>query len=128
MAKKKHDILIVDDDPQIHKLISKMLPLEAYTERSAYSATEAMESIFKERPDLIVLDIMMPKISGMEVCNKIKGDATTRDIKILILSAKDTQEDRLDGLTSGADDYISKPFHMQHLIRKIEHMLQGKVP
>jgi DNA-binding response OmpR family regulator len=64
----------------------------------------------------------------MEVCNKIKGDATTRDIKILILSAKDTQEDRLDGLTSGADDYISKPFHMQHLIRKIEHMLQGKVP
>ena len=120
---KKYDILIVDDDPQVHKLISKMLPLEDYTIRSAYSATEAMTSIEGAKPDLVILDIMMPKVSGIEVCNKIKGNPETSNIMVLILSAKDAQEDRIEGLTHGADDYIAKPFHMQHLIRKIEHML-----
>lgn len=123
---KKYDVLIVDDDPQVHKLISKMLPLETYTVRSAYSATEALESVDRAAPDLIILDIMMPKVSGIEVCNKIKDDPRTKNIMILILSAKDTQTDRIEGLKHGADEYISKPFHMRHLIRKIEHMLTGK--
>jgi DNA-binding response OmpR family regulator len=123
---KKYDILIVDDDPQVHKLISKMLPLENYTVRSAYSATEALESVDRVAPDLIILDIMMPKVSGIEVCNRIKDDPKTKNIMILILSAKDAQTDRIEGLKHGADEYISKPFHMKHLIRKIEHMLMGK--
>ena len=125
---RKFDILIVDDDPQIHKLISKMLPLESYTVRSAYSASEAMEGISRAKPDLIVLDIMMPKVSGIEVCNQIKGSPETKDIMILILSAKDAQADRIEGLAHGADEYIAKPFHMRHLIRKIEHMLTAKDP
>lgn len=124
--KQKFDVLIVDDDPQIHKLIAKMLPLEAYTVRNAYSANDALENIKNSKPDLVILDIMMPKVSGIEVCNKLKSDPSTSDIMILILSAKDTQEDRIEGLTHGADEYISKPFHMRHLIRKIEHMLQHK--
>jgi len=126
MVPKKYDILIVDDDPQVHKLISKMLPMDQYSARSAYSASEALEGVATARPDLIILDIMMPKTSGMEVCNRLKADASTRDIKILILSAKDAQEDRIEGLAHGADDYIAKPFHMKHLIRKIEHMLARK--
>lgn len=126
MQKRKYDILIVDDDPQIHKLISKMLPLETYTVRSSYSATEALASIGSARPDLVILDIMMPKVSGIEVCNKIKENPATRDIMVLILSAKDAQADRIEGLTHGADEYIAKPFHMKHLVRKIEHMLSGK--
>lgn len=123
MQKRKYDILIVDDDAQVHKLISKMLPLESYTVRSAYSADEALKGIGAKKPDLVILDIMMPKVSGIEVCNKIKEDPLTRDIFVLILSAKDAQADRIEGLTHGADEYISKPFHMQHLVRKIEHML-----
>ena len=124
--KKKFNILIVDDDPQIHKIIGKMLPMETYTVRSSFSGPEALLNIEKEKPDLIILDIMMPKVSGIEVCNKIKGNQATSDIMVLILSAKDAQEDRIEGLAHGADDYIAKPFHMRHLIRKIEHMLQNK--
>jgi DNA-binding response OmpR family regulator len=127
MDEKKFDILIVDDDPQVHKLISKMLPVEEYSVRSAYSASEALDGVASARPDLIILDIMMPKISGIEVCNRIKANPETRDIRILILSAKDAQEDRIEGLAHGADDYIAKPFHMKHLIRKIEHMLARRV-
>jgi DNA-binding response OmpR family regulator len=124
---KKHDILIVDDDPQVHKIISKMLPVEAYSVRSAYSAAEALETIKRARPDLVILDIMMPKVSGIEVCSQIRANPETKDTMILILSAKDAQDDRLDGLAHGADEYIAKPFHMKHLIRKIEHMLQKNV-
>ncbi len=120
---KKHDILIVDDDPQVHKIISKMLPVEAYSVRSAYSASEALDTIKRAKPELVILDIMMPKVSGLEVCNQIRANPDTKNIMILILSAKDAQDDRLDGLAHGADEYIAKPFHMKHLIRKIEHML-----
>lgn len=120
---KKHDILIVDDDPQIHKLLGKMLPFESYTVRSAYSAQEAFVQIEQAKPDLVILDIMMPKVSGIEVCNHIKGSPELRDILVVILSAKDAQVDRIEGLAHGADDYIAKPFHMKHVVRKIEHIL-----
>ena len=80
-------------------------------------------AIAAQTPQLIVLDIMMPKVSGIEVCNYVKGTPELQDILILILSAKDAQIDRIEGLTHGADDYVAKPFHMKHLVRKIEHML-----
>ncbi len=122
----RFDILIVDDDPQIHKLISKMLPNEFYSVQSAFNAQEAFTAINRKKPHLIILDIMMPNVSGIEVLNEVKGNPKTQDILTLILSAKDSQTDRIEGLRQGADDYVSKPFHMKHLIRKIEHML-GKV-
>lgn len=118
-----HELLIVDDDPQIHRLLGKMLPEPRYKIRSAFTAAEAFAIIQERHPAMVILDIMMPKVSGMEVCNYIKGDPTLADIQVLILSAKDAQTDRLDGLTHGADDYVAKPFHMKHLVRKIEHML-----
>ncbi len=118
-----HELLIVDDDPQIHRLLSKMLPEPRYKIHSAFSAAEAYAIIENQHPAMVILDIMMPKVSGMEVCNYIKGNPKFSEIKVLILSAKDAQSDRLDGLKHGADDYIAKPFHMRHLIRKIEHML-----
>ncbi|MBI4237746.1 MAG: response regulator [Deltaproteobacteria bacterium] len=118
-------ILIVDDDPQLHKLLGKMLPEPQYRLASAFSAAEAYDQIAREPPHLVILDIMMPKVSGIEVCNYIKGNPALQQIRILILSAKDTQMDRIDGLTHGADDYVAKPFHVRHLVRKIEHMLRG---
>lgn len=118
-----HEILIVDDDPQVHKLLAKMLPEPSFHVTSAFTATEAYAAISSNRPDLIVLDIMMPKVSGIEVCNYVKGNPLLKDVLVLILSAKDTQVDRIEGLTHGADDYVAKPFHMRHLVRKIEHML-----
>lgn len=125
MERTSSNILIVDDDPQIHKLLAKMLPEPAYHVYSAFSTDEAYAIIERTRPDLIVLDIMMPKVSGIEVCNYVKTSPALQHILILILSAKDAQVDRIEGLTHGADDYVAKPFHMRHLVRKIEHMLKG---
>ncbi|MBI2346460.1 MAG: response regulator [Deltaproteobacteria bacterium] len=119
-------LLIVDDDPQVHKLLAKMLPEPTYRITSAFTAEQAYTTIRSQRPDLVVLDLMMPKVSGIEVCNYIKGDPALKEILVLILSAKDAQVDRIEGLTHGADDYVAKPFHMRHLVRKIEHMLTNK--
>lgn len=123
LSDKRYEILIVDDDPQVHKLIGKMLSRERYSVQSAYSADEAIHALERIRPDLIVLDVMMPAVSGIEVLNHVRGNPNLSNILILILSAKDAQDDRLVGLSHGADDYVAKPFHMKHLIRKIEHML-----
>jgi len=116
-------ILIVDDEAQIHTVIGKLLVKEGYQVSSAYNAEEAYQKIGAQKPDLVLLDVMMPKVSGIEICNKLKEDPATKDILILILSARDAQADRLEGLTHGADDYVSKPFHLRSLVRKIQHML-----
>lgn len=126
VPEKRHEILIVDDDPQIHKLLGKMLPQERFSVQSSFAANEAIGAIERSAPDLIVLDIMMPKVSGIEVLSHVRSNPKFKDILILILSAKDAQDDRLVGLSKGADDYVAKPFHMKHLVRKIEHMLLKK--
>lgn len=119
-------ILIVDDDPTIHKLIARALPPAEYQTQSAYDATTALEGVSKNQPDLVILDLMMPRISGIEVCQQIKSDPKTKNILVLILSAKEGQDNRIKGLELGADDYISKPFHINSLVRKIEYMLAKK--
>jgi DNA-binding response OmpR family regulator len=119
-------ILVVDDEPEIHAVLGKLLVKQGYNVESAYNADEAYAAIAARKPDLIILDIMMPRISGIEVCNRLKSDPVTKDILILIVSARDEQADRIKGLSHGADDYVSKPFHLQSLVRKIEHMLGKK--
>jgi len=120
---KDYRILVVDDEPEIHTVLGKFLSKEGYTVDSAYDAEGAYRAIADAKPDLVILDIMMPRISGIEVCNRLKSDPATKDILVLIVSAKDAQSDRIEGLTHGADDYVSKPFHLRSLVRKIEHML-----
>ena len=120
-------ILIVDDDPAIHKIITKGLPSDQYVTRSVYDAPAALEEVSRFRPDLVILDLMMPRISGIEVCRQIKSNIETKDILVLILSAKEGQDDRIRGLELGADEYISKPFHLAALTRKIEYMLSKKI-
>ena len=119
-------ILVVDDEPKIHALLGRFLTKEGFVVEGAYSADDAIKAIEREKPDLVILDIMMPEVSGIEVCNQIKGNPQWRDIMVLIVSARDAQEDRLAGLSHGADDYVSKPFHLRSLVRKIGHMLQKK--
>lgn len=119
-------ILIVDDDPAIHKLITKKLPPDDYLLESVFDAPSAIEEVARLLPDLVILDLMMPKISGIEVCRSIKTNPITKDTLVLILSAKESQADRIQGLDTGADDYISKPFHLSSLVRKIEYMLTKK--
>jgi two-component system phosphate regulon response regulator PhoB len=119
-------ILVVDDEPDVHVLLEKMLGSQGYTVDAAYSADEAYRAIDINRPDLIILDLMMPAISGLSMLESIRNDENLRDILVLIVSARDEQADRLEGLSHGADDYVSKPFHLRSLVRKIEHMLEKK--
>ena len=120
-------ILIVDDDPTVHKLITKRLSADSFQIHSVMNPISAIEEVSKVKPDLVILDLMMPKVSGIEVCQKIKQNPSTRNTLVLILSAKESQEDRILGLEIGADDYISKPFHLASLVRKIEYMLAQKM-
>ncbi len=122
--KSKTHILVVDDEPEVHTMLGKILRHDGYSVDNAYGGKQAFELISKKKPDLIVLDIMMPKISGIEVCNQVKGNPETSNVLVLIVSARDEQADRITGLEHGADDYVSKPFHLRSLLRKIEHMLQ----
>lgn len=126
MKENASRILVVDDEPEIHAVLGKLLSREGFEVVSAYSAEEAFQAIAAGRPDLIILDIMMPRVSGIEVCNRIKSDPAMQDILVLIVSARDAQADRREGLQHGADDYVSKPFHLRSLVRKIEHMLDKK--
>jgi len=120
-------ILIVDDDPTVHKLITKKLSSEDYDVQSVYDPQTAIQEMERRRPDLVILDLMMPKSSGIEVCRAIKSNDRTKDILVMILSAKESQDDRIKGLEFGADEYISKPFHLATLSRKIEYMLSKKI-
>ena len=119
-------ILIVDDDPQIHKLLTKMLPTARYDVANALSAAEARLQMSERKPDLVILDLMMPKVSGEDLCREIKKDRDLADVLVLILTAKEGQADRIVGLKMGADDYITKPFYMASLIRKVDYMLEKK--
>ncbi|MFH1874399.1 MAG: response regulator [Pseudomonadota bacterium] len=123
---KKYNILIVDDEQDVHTVLGKMLEKEGYLVQSAFNAAQALEKIKQAKPDLMLLDIMMPKTSGIELLNTLRNQPATKDLLIIIISAKDEQADRIEGLSHGADDYISKPFHLRSLVRKIEHVLQKK--
>ncbi len=117
-------ILIVDDEPHIVELVSLSLIPEKFSILKAYSGIDALEKIYSESPDLIILDLMMPGINGYEICQKLKDNALTRHIPIIILSAKGEIDDKLRGLQIGADDYITKPFDPMELEARVESVVR----
>jgi Response regulators consisting of a CheY-like receiver domain and a winged-helix DNA-binding domain len=120
----KRKVLIVDDDPQIRKILERMLLGPDYELRQAADGHAALQLVQEDPPDLVILDIMMPGMSGIDVCRKIREQSSAKDIHVLMLSAKDSQADRRRALEYGADDYVTKPFHIASLARKIQHMLE----
>ncbi|MBF0491265.1 MAG: response regulator [Deltaproteobacteria bacterium] len=122
----KHSVLVVDDDPQIFKIVSRILNPNRYEVEKAQDGEEALKKISKYKPVLLLLDLMMPGMSGIEVCQKIKGSPGSKEIMILVLTAKDGQIDRRRCFESGADDFLVKPFHIDSLARKIEYMIGKK--
>jgi len=112
-------ILVVDDEKDIVEFIQYNLEKEGFQVITAYNGNEALEAI-KEKPDLVVLDVMMPGIDGYEVCEKIRIEDKYKNIPILLLTAKTREQDEIHGLAVGADDYIPKPVSIQKLIARIK--------
>ncbi len=117
----KQTILIIEDEPQLVGILEYLLRDEGYSVETAYNGEDALKLMKKVRPDLVILDIMLPKMDGFEVCNRIRKYTT---IPVIILSAKDQDEDIIKGLEIGADDYITKPFNHRELILRIAKILK----
>ncbi|MBQ3078921.1 MAG: response regulator transcription factor [Clostridia bacterium] len=114
-------VLICDDDPVVHESLGIYLDSEGYSHISAYSGTQALEMKQAENPDLIVLDLMMPGMNGMDVCRTIRQ---TDRVPIIMLTAKGEEIDRILGLELGADDYIVKPFSPREVIARIKAVMR----
>ncbi len=119
----KGKILVVDDEIYIVHILDFSLGMEGYEVITALDGEAALEKVKIEKPDLIVLDIMMPKLDGYEVCKTIKANADTQNIPVILLSAKGRNADQKMGFDVGADDYITKPFSPRKLVERINQLL-----
>jgi two-component system alkaline phosphatase synthesis response regulator PhoP len=126
MAKGK--ILVVDDEIYIVHILDFSLGMEGYEVLTALDGEQALEKARAEHPDLIVLDIMMPKLDGYETCKLLKADPATKDIPVILLSAKGRNVDQKVGFEVGANDYITKPFSPRKLVERINALLGQDAP
>lgn len=123
---KEAKILIVEDEEHINRLIELVLISDGYYKvKKAFDGLEALKIINKDKPDLILLDIMLPELDGFSLCKKIKDSKNLSDIQIIMLTAKKMEEDILKGFNSGAIDYISKPFSNKILLARIKAHLEN---
>ena len=122
MAKKK--ILVIEDEAQLVKAIEIRLKEADYQVLTAYDGVEGLEKARKEKPDLIILDLMLPKLDGYEVCRMLKFDEKYKNVPIIILTARAQEADEKLGYKTGADAYISKPFQYEVVLAKIKELLK----
>ncbi len=121
---QRYSLLLVDDDPDILALLQEHFRNQPFDIFTAPEGASALSLIRNQKPDLIVLDVRMPGLSGLEICRFLKADKNTREIPIIILSARSDEIDRVLGLEFGADDYVTKPFNSQELILRIHNVLR----
>ncbi|MEX0941812.1 MAG: response regulator [Pseudomonadales bacterium] len=117
-------VVIIEDEPDIVEVISYNLTREGYQVTSAGSGDKGLELVRNQSPSLVVLDLMLPGMDGLTVCQQIKSDPITRDIPIIIVSAKGEESDVVIGLGLGADDYLAKPFSPRELIARVKAVLR----
>lgn len=120
-AEKKNSILLVEDEENLHEALKLNLELEGYEVTSAMDGTAALQAVRNEYFDLIILDIMLPELDGINVTETIR--ISNNDVPILILSAKDSSSDRVLGLKKGADDYLTKPFNLEELLLRVSKLI-----
>jgi CheY-like chemotaxis protein len=116
-------IMVVDDSPDTVEIVSTILTGKGFSVLKAFSATEALAQLEKSIPDLVILDVMMPKMNGLEALEKLKGQPETASIPVILLTAKNQDEDVLQGYRIGADYYITKPFTSVQLLYGIDLLL-----
>ena len=124
-------ILVVDDEPEICGLVSYNLTREGYRVVAEHDGESGLKRVFQSPPDLVVLDLLLPKMSGLEVLEAIRGEPRTRSIPVLVLTARGTEMDKLIGFERGADDYLTKPFSPKELVARVGAILRrsrGETP
>jgi two-component system phosphate regulon response regulator PhoB len=119
-----HRVLVVDDEPDITGLVAYHLAKAGYRVITAANGTEALKSVREERPDLVVLDLMLPGLTGYDVLAELRRQEATRDVGVILLTARRDEPDRIKGLTLGADDYLAKPFSPQELVLRVGAVLR----
>ena len=122
---EKHRILLVDDEPSIVKMVGRRLEVEGFDVAVAMDGQEGLAKAQAEHPDLIILDLMLPKLNGYEVCTMLKQDTRYQKIPIVMFTAKAQDKDEKLGMECGANAYVRKPFRAQELLEKIRGLLAG---
>ena len=118
------EILVVDDDRDVAQSIELALRRHGFRVVLAHSGVEALKLLRRYRPDLVLLDVLMPGMSGIEVCRRLRADENTAEMPIIFLTARGQERDRIEGLRAGADDYLSKPFNLEELILRVKAVLR----
>lgn len=127
MAEKPR-VLLVDDEPSIVKMVGKRLEVEGFQVAVAFDGQDGLAKARAESPDLIILDLMLPRLNGYEVCSMLKQDARYRKIPIVLFTAKTQEKDEKLGMECGADAFIRKPFKAPELMGKIRDLLSAAAP
>ncbi|MEZ4503527.1 MAG: response regulator transcription factor [Dehalococcoidia bacterium] len=121
-AAEPHRVLVVDDDPTVASLLRRGLTYAGFTASVAHSGPEALQAVHDHRPDIVILDVMMPDMDGVEVCRRLRS--TVPDLPIIMLTARDSTDDEIAGLEAGADDYVRKPFSFEVLTARLQALLR----
>ena len=127
MKHHKHHILIVEDEHDLRDILEYNLKKEGYFVSCAATGKEAMDALLQsELPDLVLLDLMLPDMGGIDICSSIRGSSKTEDIAVLMLTAKGEEVDRVAGFEVGADDYVTKPFSVRELMLRVKSLLKRR--
>src|SRR5580765_3758842 len=121
MKDSKANILLVEDEENLHETLKLNLEMEDYSVTSAFNGSEALSKVNEEYFDLIIMDIMLPETDGISVIERVR--LQNNDVPILILSAKNSGQDRVTGLKKGADDYLTKPFNLEELLLRVDKLI-----
>ncbi len=119
-------VLVVDDTPQNVKLLADLLSVKGYAVVTAASGPEALDKVEAERPDIVLLDVMMPQMSGYEVCKRIRDNPATGILPVVMVTALDPSQERIKGLEAGADDFLTKPVNHAELLARVRSLVRVK--
>ncbi len=123
MTSNPKKILIVDDEKDLVSLVALHMQMAGFRVQFAYDGFAALDICRRERPDAVILDLMLPKLNGWEVCRRLRQDPQMKDTAVLMLSARDETEDKVMGFDAGADDYVTKPFSPRELVARVRRIL-----
>src|SRR5579859_3181577 len=124
MSKQGSSILVVDDEIEIVRALQRSLTAHGYKVFTAGSGEEAVEATARRRPDLLLLDLMLPGISGLEVCRRVRAES---NVPIIVISVKDAEHDKVEALDLGADDYVAKPFGIEEVLARVRVALRRAI-